>query len=117
MNARLERKQMPEDPSGPESTLSEKSRKFRIALLKAANKAGAGHTGGSLSEIDILTALYFHVMNIDPSNPHWEDRDRFILSKGHASLGLYTVLASRGYFGISELDTFDQLVSLWALPC
>ncbi len=87
--------------------LTEKARRFRVNILKAANHAGAGHTGGSLSETDILTALYFDVMRIDPKNPQWPDRDRFILSKGHASLGLYTVLAGRGYIDEKELLTFD----------
>lgn len=87
--------------------LTEKARRFRMNILKAANHAGAGHMGGSLSETDILTTLYFSVMRVDPKNPQWQDRDRFILSKGHSSLGLYTVLAGRGYFEESELDTFD----------
>jgi transketolase len=79
----------------------------RELLLKAANHIGAGHVGGSLSETDILTTLYFSVMRVDPKNPAWEDRDRFILSKGHASLGLYAILSLRGYFGTDEMMTFD----------
>ncbi len=88
--------------------LTEIANNLRKVVLKSANNAGTGHVGGSLSEIDILTALYFSVLNIDPSNPDWESRDRFILSKGHASLGLYSVLAERGYFSKELLDTFDQ---------
>ena len=72
------------------------------------NKAGAGHVGGSLSELEILCALYFCIMKIDPKNPQWPERDRFVLSKGHASPGYYTVLATRGYFPPDLLDTFDS---------
>jgi len=82
---------------------------LRKAVLETLHAAGAGHTGGSLSEIEILTALYFSFLDIDPSNPGWEDRDRFILSKGHASVGYYTALAYRGYFPKEELLTFDRL--------
>ncbi len=67
--------------------------------------------GGSLSEIDILVALYFRIMNIDPENPGWMERDRLILSKGHSSPGYYTALAKRGYFDEALLDTFDQIDS------
>ena len=81
---------------------------MRKTILRMTNNAGAGHVGGSLSEIEILTALYFHIMNIDPANPAWPDRDRFILSKGHATPGYYTVLAKRGYFPLNLLDTFDN---------
>jgi transketolase len=72
---------------------------------------GAGHLGGALSAADILTVLYFHTLRIDPKRPDWEDRDRFILSKGHSCLALYAVLAERGYFPIEELDTFDEINS------
>ena len=88
--------------------LRELTTEMRRTILRMTNKAGAGHVGGSLSELEILTALYFSVMNIDPKNPQWPDRDRFILSKGHASPGFYTVLATRGYFPLSLLDTFDN---------
>ena len=80
---------------------------MRKTVLRMTNRAGAGHVGGSLSEIEILTALYFCVMKIDPQNPSWPGRDRFVLSKGHASPGYYTVLAYRGYFTLSLLDNFD----------
>jgi transketolase len=92
---------------GNMNSLQKTALEARELLLKAANHIGAGHVGGSLSEIEILTALYFSVMHVDPQNPAWEDRDRFILSKGHASLGLYSVLSLRGYFGTDEMMTFD----------
>ena len=63
--------------------------------------------GGSLSEADLLAALYFHVMRIRPEEPDWPDRDRFVLSKGHASIGLYATLALRSYFPLEDLPTFD----------
>jgi transketolase len=91
--------------------LSEKANEFRKIILKTANHVGNGHVGGSLSEIDILTALYFSVMNVDPTSPNWEDRDRFILSKGHSSPGYYTVLSGRGYFDPELLKTFDDIDS------
>lgn len=77
-------------------------RKDIVAMIHAA---GSGHPGGSLSAADIVTALYFHVMTIDPDRPGWEDRDRFILSKGHACPVLYAALAERGYFGLREIAT------------
>lgn len=88
--------------------LAEKANNLRKLILKTTHHAGLGHVGGSLSEIDILTVLYFSIMNIDPKNPSWEDRDRFILSKGHSSPGLYVTLAERGFFDISLLQTFGQ---------
>jgi len=72
------------------------------------NKAAAGHPGGSLSAADIVTALYFHVMQVDPENPKWADRDRFILSKGHACPVWYAALAEKGYFSLSHLDTLRK---------
>ena len=81
---------------------------MRKTILRMTNHAGAGHVGGSLSELEILAALYFYIMNIDPKNPLWPERDRFILSKGHATPGYYTVLAHRGYFPMNLLDTFDN---------
>jgi transketolase len=87
------------------------SRRTRRLILESVNKAGAGHIGGPLSVTDILVSLYFHELRIDPANPSAEDRDRLILSKGHSSIALYTVLALRGYFPVDELDTFDQINS------
>jgi transketolase len=80
---------------------------MRKLIVQAIHHAGAGHLGGPLSATDLLVALYFDQMNVDPNNPEWVERDRFILSKGHSSIALYTVLALRGYFPIEELITFD----------
>jgi transketolase len=87
------------------------SAQARRLILESVHKAGAGHVGGPLSAADLLTALYFDVLNVDPERPDWTERDRFILSKGHSSIGLYAVLALRGYFPIAELSTFDQIDS------
>jgi transketolase len=84
------------------------ARQIRALIIDTAHAAGAGHTGGSLSEVEILTALYFSFLNVDPNRPDWEERDRFILSKGHASLGYYVTLALRGYFPLDSLKTFDR---------
>jgi len=73
--------------------------------------AGSGHPGGSLSEADILSALYFHIMRVDPAHPDWEDRDRLVVSKGHACPGWYAALALRGYFPLEELSTFRSINS------
>ena len=81
---------------------------MRVGVIKAVAAAGSGHPGGSLSAADIVTALYFHEMNIDPKNPKMKERDKFILSKGHAGPVQYAALALRGYFpkenvlGLSE---------------
>lgn len=83
----------------------------RIALTMIW-KAGSGHPGSSLSEAEIITALYFKVLNIDPSNPTWSERDRFILSKGHGSPTLYAALSKRGFFDSKELDHFREYGSL-----
>lgn len=88
--------------------LKQKAKDLRKEIIDIVYKAQSGHPGGSLSEIDMLVALYFYKMNINSSKPHWEDRDRFILSKGHASPGLYAVLAEKGYFAKSELDGFRK---------
>ncbi len=91
------------------SRLKETARKIRRDLLFSIAEAGSGHSGGSLSETDILTTLYFKVLRIDPQDPHSPDRDRFILSKAHACPGLYTTLAHRGYFPRSDLSTFRKI--------
>jgi transketolase len=83
----------------------------RRHVLRAVRRAGAGHIGGVLSAADMFAALYFGVLRIDPRRPRWEDRDRFILSKGHCAIGLYAVLAMRGYFALDELMTFDAIDS------
>jgi transketolase len=83
----------------------------RKLILETVHHAKAGHVGGPLSATDMLVALYFELMNIDPANPEWEDRDRFVLSKGHSALALYAVMAKRGYFPEEEMKTFDKLDS------
>jgi len=87
------------------------SNHIRQESIRMVWKAKSGHPGGSLSEAEILAALYFHVLNINPDIPLWIDRDRFILSKGHACPGLYAALALRGFFPIEELQTFRMLNS------
>ena len=87
------------------------SAEARRLIVTAVHKAGAGHLGGPLSATDLLISLYFDMLNVDPDRPDWAERDRFILSKGHSSIGLYAVLAMRGYFPVAELDTFDQIDS------
>ena len=81
----------------------------RKGIIEAVHGAKAGHPGGSLSAADIFTYLYFEEMNIDPANPKKEDRDRFVLSKGHATVALYPVLAHRGFFPLETLKTFRKL--------
>lgn len=83
--------------------------KARLLAVDAVHEAKAGHPGGSLSCIDALTALYFKEMNIDPANPTMEDRDRFVLSKGHCSPALYAVLALRGYYPVEQLKLFRSI--------
>ncbi|MBA7496808.1 Apulose-4-phosphate transketolase subunit A [subsurface metagenome] len=92
--------------------LEEKARRFRVQVIKMIYKAQSGHPGGSLSCMDILTALYFHHLRINPQKPAWEDRDRFVLSKGHAAPVLYVVLAELGYFPKETLFTLRQLGSI-----
>jgi transketolase len=91
--------------------LEAEAREIRRLILTTLNKSQAGHPGGSLSAVEILTALYFHVLCIDPAQPTWPDRDRFILSKGHAAPVYYVTLARRGYFPVAELATHDTLNS------
>ena len=88
--------------------LEEIARRIRIEVVRTIRMTGVGHLGGSLSETDLLTALYFHELRVRPEEPDWPDRDRFVLSKGHASVGLYATLAVRGFFPIAELLTFDS---------
>lgn len=83
----------------------------RLDILKMIYNAKAGHTGGSLSSVDMIVALYYEVMNIRPTEPDWEDRDRFILSKGHSVEGYYAVLADLGFFPKEELNTFSKYKS------
>lgn len=90
----------------------------RKGIVTAVHSAKAGHPGGSLSAADMFTFLYFEEMNIDPKNPKKEDRDRFVLSKGHTAPGLYSALANRGYFPVEDLTTLRKLGSyLQGHPC
>ncbi len=84
---------------------------LRRHVVESVHHAGAGHLGGPMSAADMLICLYFEVLNIDPQYPNKTDRDRFILSKGHSSIGLYAALALRGYFPETELKTFDEIDS------
>ena len=91
---------------------------IRKGIITAVHGAKAGHPGGSLSAADIFTYLYFEEMNIDPKDPKKEDRDRFVLSKGHTAPGLYSTLANRGYFPVEDLPTLRHLGSyLQGHPC
>ena len=83
----------------------------REGILTSTHGAKAGHPGGSLSAADMFTYLYFKEMRIDPKNPRWEDRDRFVLSKGHTAPGLYAALAYRGYFPVDKLPTLRHIDS------
>ena len=85
--------------------------KVRMGVIESTYGAKAGHPGGSLSAAEVYTYLYFKEMNIDPANPKWEDRDRFVLSKGHTTPGLYSVLAERGFFPVEDLPTFRHIDS------
>ncbi|MDD3028553.1 MAG: transketolase [Erysipelotrichaceae bacterium] len=84
---------------------------IRQSIVQMVHCASSGHPGGSLSAADILTYLYFVEMNIDPKNPKMEERDRFVLSKGHVTPAYYSTLAQRGYFDIAELETFRKVNS------
>ena len=85
--------------------------KVRMGVIESTHGAKAGHPGGSLSAAEVYTYLYFKEMNIDPKNPKWEDRDRFVLSKGHTTPGLYSTLAERGFFPVEDLPTFRHIDS------
>lgn len=91
--------------------LQKTANEVRKGIVTAVHSAKAGHPGGSLSAADVFTYLYFEEMNIDPNNPKKEDRDRFVLSKGHTAPGLYSALAQRGYFPVEDLKTLRQLGS------
>jgi len=89
--------------------LNEIARELRLDALEIIHERGQGHPGGSLSASEIVAALYFHHLKIDPNRPNWPERDRFILSKGHACAMLYAALARRGYFPREELHTWGHL--------
>ena len=92
-------------------TLKQKAIETRRLILETINYSGAGHIGGPMSAVDVLVSLFFEEMNIDPKDPRSEDRDRFVLSKGHSAIALYTVMAQRGYMPLEELKTFDKIDS------
>ena len=95
--------------------LQDLARDLRLTVIDVMAWSGGAHVGGSLSIIDILTILYFKYLKVDPANPKWEDRDRFILSKGHAAAGYIPVLAKRGYFPEETLKTFNHFGSPFAM--
>ena len=94
-----------------ETLLKEQATKIRRDIVTMIGQAKSGHPGGSLSATDIVTYLYFEEMNIKPEDPKWEDRDRFVLSKGHAAPVLYATLAHRGYFPVEELTSLRKIGS------
>ena len=89
--------------------LQELARKCRVEIVKMVYRAQAGHPGGSLSEIDLIAALYANYLRVKPDSPDWEDRDRFILSKGHASPGMYAILAEMGFISKQDLESYRVL--------
>ncbi|MBB6217286.1 transketolase [Anaerosolibacter carboniphilus] len=98
--------------------LQQEAQELRVTIINMIHKAGSGHSGGSLSSAEILTVLYEKVMNIRPNEPQWEDRDRFVLSKGHGAPALYAILAKKGYFEAEDLHTLRQIEScLQGHPC
>jgi len=98
-------------------TISEKKQlmatacKVRMGIIEGTHGAKAGHPGGSLSATEAFTYLYFKEMNVDPKNPKWADRDRFVLSKGHTAPGLYAALAHKGFFPVEDLPTLRHIGS------
>ena len=94
-----------------ESGCRQTAAKIRVDIIKEVFHAGSGHPGGSLSAADIVTALYFHEMNVDPERPDMPERDKFILSKGHAAPAQYAALAERGYFPVEDIMTLRKLGS------
>jgi transketolase len=100
------------EPGEADGQLADLAKRMRRRTLETLWRAQAGHPGGSLSVAEILTALFFKVMRIDPANPDWEDRDRFILSKGHAAVIYYVALMERGFFSADTLATYDQIGSV-----
>ena len=91
--------------------LAQKAADIRVDIIREVHAAASGHPGGSLSASDIVTVLYFHEMNIDPADPQKADRDKFVLSKGHAAPVQYAAMAERGYFPKEELLTLRKLGS------
>ena len=109
-----------DEPSRPKKAamLQYFAQAFRITVLNILHQRGTGHWGGAASAAELLVSLYFDAMNVRPEEPQWPDRDRLVVSKGHASCMLYTVLAHRGYFPPEELATFRQIDGrLQGHPC
>jgi transketolase len=92
--------------------LQNRAQEIRKHVLEMVYKAQSGHIGGSFSEADIMAALYFHILKVNPEEPKWDGRDRFVLSKGHACPALYAALAMRGFYSMDKLDTLRQFGSL-----
>ena len=88
--------------------LEDMARRIRVAVVRTVKRVRVGHVGGPLSAAEILAALYGRILRVRPTEPDWPERDRFILSKGHSSLGQYAAMALAGYFPLEEMDTFDQ---------
>jgi len=101
---------MPIDPA-LKRDLQAKAVQVRKLILQAVHTAGAGHVGGPLSMVEIAVAMYFKILRIDPKNPQWPDRDRYVLSKGHSCIALYATLALRGFFPVEEVFTYDAMNS------
>ncbi len=91
--------------------LADRAQFIRLETVRLTRIAGAGHYGGTFSAAELLAALYYYKLRIDPARPDWPDRDRFVLSKGHAAIGLYPVLADLGYFDPADLDSYTRLGS------
>lgn len=89
--------------------LQDKARRLRLNVLDMVYRRQAGHLGGCFSSAEILSCLYFHQLKIDPATPHWDERDRFLLSKGHAAAALYSILSQRGFFPASDLEGWGHL--------
>jgi transketolase len=95
-------------PAEEIARLEDMARRIRVTVIRTVKRVKVGHVGGPLSAADILAALYGRILRIRPDEPHWPDRDRFILSKGHSALGQYAAMALAGYFPLEEMYTFDQ---------
>jgi transketolase len=96
---------------GERTRLDEKALFVRLETLRLTRIAGAGHYSGTFSAAELLAALYYHELKLDPARPEWPERDRFVLSKGHAAIGLYPILADLGYFDPAQLETYTRLGS------
>jgi transketolase len=102
---------VPEPSSADYARLKDRALFIRLETLRLTRIAGAGHYSGTFSAAELLAVLYYHRLRIDPAHPDWPDRDRFVLSKGHAAIGLYPVLADLGYFDSAELNGYTRLGS------